>query len=506
MRPNTLFFKLFVGLLAFIAYAPAAALAASRTVELSLVLICDIYQMQAHDGRGGYARIAGAIKAERHRNKNVLVAHAGDAISPSLFSGFDQGAHAIDLMNMIAPDIFVPGNHEFDFGEKIYRKRMAEARFPILAANLRDADGNKLPRHEDFKIFDVEGVKIAVIGLTADNSPTKSQPGTLRFAATVATAKRLAAQLRNKGADLVVAVAHARRRQDLRLFYSHKLDVLLSGDDHDLVVLYDGRTAMAESKLNGEYVTAIDLEITVREKADGSRKVRWWPRFRIIDTADVTPDAAVAARVAHYEALVAKELDVALGTTTTPLDSRKATVRTGESAIGNLIADAMRAGVGADVAIINGGAIRGNRTYDAGSELTRRAILTELPFGDKLYLLELTGADLLKVLENGLKYAGKPNGRFIHVSGATITARINALPGKRISLIDIGNEPLDPKKLYKLAVNDFMAAGKEGNGVLKTAKRLVGAIDAPLLTNAVMSYIRKKGSVSPRVEGRIVLQ
>ena len=93
------------------------------------------------------------------------------------------------------------------------------------------------------------GGKNAVIGLTADNSPTKSQPGSLRFEATVGTAKRLAPQLRKEGADLVVAVAHAGRRQDLRMFYSHKLDVLLSGDDHDLVILYDGQTAMAESKL-----------------------------------------------------------------------------------------------------------------------------------------------------------------------------------------------------------------------------------------------------------------
>lgn len=505
MRPKVLVFNLFVVLAAIIFHTPGQAAATSKKIDLSLVLICDIYEMQARNGRGGFARIAGAIKAERQRNKHVIVAHAGDAISPSLFSGFDRGAHVMDLTNMIRPDIFVPGNHEFDFGEKTYRKRMAEARFPILAANLRDADGNKLPGHQDVRWFNIDGVKIAVMGLTADNSPRKSQPGSLRFTATVPTAKRLAPQLRKEGADIVVAVAHAGRRQDLRLFYSHKLDVLLSGDDHDLVILYDGKTAMAEAKLEGEYITAIDLEITVEKKADGRRKIKWWPRFRIVDTADVTPDPAVAARVAHYQALVSKELDVALGKTTTALDSRKPTVRTGEAAIGNLFADAMMAGVNADIAIMNGGGIRGNRTYAAGSQLTRRDILTELPFGNKLLLVELSGADLLEVLENGLKYAGKPNGRFLHVAGATISARINKLPGKRITLIDIGNEPLDPQKLYKVAVNDFMAAGKEGYGKLKNAKRLIGPTDAPLITNVIMSYIRKQKKVSPRVEGRIVL-
>ncbi|MFQ5625347.1 MAG: bifunctional metallophosphatase/5'-nucleotidase, partial [Methyloligellaceae bacterium] len=481
-------------------------LADSRTIHLSLVLICDIYEMTEQGGRGGFARLAGAIAAERARTPNVIVAHAGDTISPSLFSGFDQGAHVIDLTNMIAPDVFVPGNHEFDFGEDIYRKRMGEARFPILAANLRDRDGKRLAGHEDVKNFTFEGVKIAVIGLTADDSPQKSSPGTLRFEASVPLAKRLAPELRDKGADIVVAVAHANRRQDVRLFYSHALDILLSGDDHDLALLYDGHSAMVEAMAEGEFVTAIDLEITVKQSDDGSRAVVWRPRFRIIDTADVQPDPKVAKRVGEYQKFLSKELDVPIGKTATNLDSRKASVRSAEAAIGNLFTDAMRERVGADVAIMNGGGIRGNKTYAAGAELTRRDILTELPFGDKLFMVEMTGAELIKALENGFRLAGKPDGRFPQLSGATARVRISAVPGKRVQSVEIGGKPVEPDKFYRVAANDFIVTGKEGYDAFKRAKLLIGETDGPLVANVVMDHIRKEGTIRPAAEGRIVME
>ena len=485
---------------------PSMALGADRTVHVSLVLICDIYEMNEQKGRGGFARLAGAIAAERERSSNVIVAHAGDAISPSLMSGFDKGAHVIDLTNMIAPDVFVPGNHEFDFGEDVYRKRMGEARFPVLAANLRDKDGNRLPGHQDVRHFTFDGIKIAVIGLTADDSPKKSSPGSLRFEPSVPKVKDLAPLLREGGADIVAAVAHANRRQDLRLFYSHTLDVLLSGDDHDLAVLYDGESAMAEAMVEGEFVTVIDLEITVKNDGEENRSVSWRPRFRIIDTADVTPDPLVAARVSEYQKGLSKELDVTLGKTAAELDSRKATVRSSEAAIGNLIADAMRERMDTDLALMNGGGIRGNKVYPAGADLTRRDILTELPFGNKLFKVEMTGEHLLKVLENGVWFAGKPNGRFAQLSGVEVKADGNAVPGKRLQSVKIGGELLDPQKRYTVAASDFTVSGKEGYDAFRQAEVMVGDTDAPLLANVVMDYIRQKGTVTPKVDKRIIIE
>ena len=136
------------------------ARAAEHVVNLTLIVFSDIYEMSEKDGRGGFARIAGALKAERAKAKNVIVAHAGDTLSPSLMSSLDKGAHIIELLNGAGLDVFTPGNHEFDFGEAIFRQRMSEAKFPLLAANLRDNSDNLLPGFADSKIFEIEGVKI----------------------------------------------------------------------------------------------------------------------------------------------------------------------------------------------------------------------------------------------------------------------------------------------------------------------------------------------------------
>src|SRR6476620_10541258 len=128
--------------------APAAAWA--DTVKVTFILMNDIYLMGETlmpDGqrRGGFARLAAVVKAERERARaaggHVLLAHGGDTLSPSLMSGIDQGAHILTLTNLIPPDIFVPGNHEFDFGKRVFLQRMAEAKFPLYGANLRAADG-----------------------------------------------------------------------------------------------------------------------------------------------------------------------------------------------------------------------------------------------------------------------------------------------------------------------------------------------------------------------------
>src|ERR1051326_5730529 len=136
-----------LGLAAAVAMPPRLAFADSTKV--TFILTNDIYQMgetQTADGkrRGGFARLAAVVKAERANGGHVVFAHGGDTLSPSLMSGIDQGAHIVALTNALKPDIFVPGNHEFDFGKAVFRKRMAEAKFPVFAANLTEAGGRPL--------------------------------------------------------------------------------------------------------------------------------------------------------------------------------------------------------------------------------------------------------------------------------------------------------------------------------------------------------------------------
>ena len=475
------------------------------TVVLTFLLTNDIYNVEDAE-RGGFARLNAVVKAERAKGGNVIYAHAGDLISPALLSGLDQGEHTIVLTNIAPPDIFTPGNHEYDFGEAVFRERMSEAKFPLFAANLRTRDGQPLPGIKDSEIRTIDGLKVGFVGLTADDSPVKSSPGdNLVFTPTFDTALAKAKELKAQGADMVVAVAHAKREIDLDLYQSGAFDIILSGDDHDLALFYDGRTVLAESMTEANYVTAIDVTVDVSEK-DGKRRVTWWPDFRVIDTATVTPDQETQTLIDGYRKELDADLNVAIGTTSEPLDSRKAVLRTQEAAIGNLIADALRAQTGADAAIINGGGIRGNTQYPAGAQLSRRDVLTELPFGNRTVKLAVTGDMIRAALENGVSDVANAAGRFPQVSGLTFTADLMRPVGQRVDNIMIGGKPLDPAASYTLATNDYMAGGGDGYVALEAGTPLLGARDGKLMANDVMAYIAAQKTVAPKVEGRIGLR
>jgi 5'-nucleotidase/UDP-sugar diphosphatase len=199
-------------------------------------------------------------------------------------------------------------------------------------------------------------------------------------------------------------------------------------------------------------------------------------------------------------------LDVPIGTTAVELDSRNATVRTGEAAIGNLLADAMRITAGADAAILNGGGIRAGKVYPAGTSLTRRDVLAELPFGNRVVTVEISGAGLRQALENGLAQMPDAGGRFPQVSGIKLEADLRRPAGSRITALQVAGAPIDPARIYKVATNDFIARGGDGYVTFRDAKQLLAPQDSPLLANQVMAYVRQIGTVRTGVEGRIVLR
>ena len=468
-----------------------------------LLLVNDIYKMGEVAGKGGFARLAAIARAEKASGVPVFYAHAGDMYSPSLMSGFDQGAHTVELLNVVAPDVFVPGNHEFDFGREVYLRRRAESAALFMAANLRNADGSKLPGHEDRRIFTMGPIRLGVFGVALAATPLMSSAAGFAFSDEMTAVREQSKALREAGADIVVAVTHTDFARDLEIARSRLVDVLLTGHDHDLRISYDNRVAMVESGEEGEYVTAIDMYCIIAEK-DGKRQVSWRPVFRPIDSALVPPDPDAAAIVRKYEAELSKELDVVVGTTAVALDSRSATVRSQEAAIGNLIADAIRAATGADVAITNGGGIRANKQYPAGATLTRRDVLTELPFGNATVMVEIAGKDIVDALENGFSQVDNRAGRFPQVSGLKVVYDARAAVGARVASVEIGGRPLEPATKYRVASNDFMFGGGDGYAALGRGRTIIGKTDGALLANVVMVHIRKLGTVTTGVEGRIV--
>ncbi|MFZ1814558.1 MAG: 5'-nucleotidase C-terminal domain-containing protein [Rhizobiaceae bacterium] len=481
-----------------------SAVAYAEAVKVTFALVNDIYEMDESRGQGGFPRLAAAIKQERAANPNTMVVNAGDLISPSLLSGLNQGEHMIVLSNMIGTDVMTPGNHEFDFGKDVAFQRMKESKFPWIASNMTNADGSAVDGIAATMMKEVSGVKIGFVGLAEETTAELSSPGDLKFLPAIESASAKAKELREAGADFIVAINHNTRDKAEGLIAAGAADLVLNGHNHDLWIFYNGRGAAMESQSDAYQIGVVDVNFDVGEK-DGKRTVKWSPAFRIHDSSQLTPDAEVAAKVAEYNGILDKELSVELGKTTIELDSRKASVRGMETGMGNLVADGMRKAVGADIAITNGGGIRGDRTYDAGTVLTRKDILSELPFGNKTLMLELSGADVKEALENGVSQIEKGAGRFPQVSGLTFTVDQTKPAGERVMDIMVNGTALDMAASYKVATNDYMARGGDGYAVLRKGKLLVNAESAKLMANDVMSYVRELGEVTG-FEPRITLK
>jgi len=476
--------------------------AAAETIKLTLLGVGDIYNYAEEDGRGGFARLNAVAKAERAANPNTLYLFDGDMLSPSLQSGFDQGQNTIDFTNLVPFDLAVPGNHEFDFGPENFIEKMKASKYPWAAINITNADGSPIEGLGGVVMKEVGGLKVALIPVAQDTSPEVSSTGDLKFLPTVETGVAAAKKAREDGADIVVGVVQTNMENDRALMRSRAFDVILSGDDHSYATAYDGVTAYVETSIDGQFLTPIDLMVEVTEQ-DGKRSVKWTPAFRFIDTATVTPDPEAQALADEYTAKLDATLNVEIGVTETALDSRRNTVRAVESSMGNLIADAIRVQTGADIALMNGGGIRGDRTYDAGAKLTRRDILTELPFGNITMITELPGSQVLLALENAVSQIEKGAGRFAQVSGVTFTVDPSAEAGARVSEVMVGGAALEADKLYKVAVNDYILGGGDGYAALGGGKVLMNAGGGNLMANDVMAYVEKMGSVKPMVEGRI---
>lgn len=496
-------------LAAFAAIGPATDANADSTL-ITFVLTNDVYLMGDEPGpdgqrRGGFPRLAAVVKAERAKGGHVLFAHGGDTISPSVMSGIDHGAHIMTLTNMVSPDIFVPGNHEFDFGKATFLQRMAEADFPLYAANLRGPDGQSLPKFKDRSIFTAGGVRIGLTGAAYDHSPAVANTEDLKFASTLDTMKAQAEALRREGADFIVGVAHVTRAEGYAVLDSGLFDLLLTGHTHDLFINYNGRHAMVESSYDAHYVTVIDIRIEIKEES-GRRTTTWWPEFRVIDTATVTPDPKVAAVVAGYEAQLSRDLDKPIGTTAVELDSRTRTVRTREAAIGGLIADAMRDSADAQAAVTNGGSIRGGKIYAPGSAITPRDILAELPFDNRVVAIDISGAVLRQAIENGLSLLPNPAGRFPQVAGMTIEADPSRPVGHRVLSMSVDGKPLDDSRIYRVATNDYMLRGGDGYSMFGNAPPVLSVTDAPLISTDVMEYVKRIGTIRTEVGNRLVLK
>ena len=487
-----------------IASLPASSQTAPATAKVTFLHTNDVYAISPIKGWGGFAELMTALKKERAAAQASVTTFGGDLISPSLMSGLTKGTQMIEMMNAVGVDLAVLGNHEFDFGPDVARARIAESKFPWLAANVLGPDKKPFAGGPATALREIGGFKIGFLGLLTPETEHLSSPGKdVVFAPVIETGGAAAKALKAQGAEYIVALTHLSIAEDRELAAKVKeIDMILGGHDHDPITFLEGGKLIHKAGHDNEFLAVVELTLTRAQTKDGP-KVTGVPAWRMAPIVGFAPDPAVAALVKKHNDKLDADLNVKVGVAATALDSRRSEVRAKENAIGNLFADAIRAAVGADIGIVNGGGIRGDRQYPAGHEITRRDVLTELPFGNATMLIELKGDDLKSVLEHSVGRVAELQGRFLSVSGMTFAYDPKAEPGKRVTQATVAGKPLDPARTYKVAANDYIVGGGDGFADLKKAKVLIDASGAKLMASQVIDYIAAKGNVSPVVEGRI---
>jgi len=488
-------------MLALVAVAMLAGPAAAEPLKLVLLHLNDWDKM---DNAGEVAAVIAAEKAAAESDgAAVLVTFGGDMISPSLMSGIDKGAHMIELAERIGIQYATLGNHEFDMGDDVLKARVAESDFAWISSNVT-LDGKPFPGVGGPTLLEISGYKIGLIGLTTPDTTFLASPGPgVTFEDYTSAATRDAAALKEQGADFIVALSHGGEGLDRELLRLVKdVDVVLGGHDELARVSYDGRDMMVGAGAEGEFIAKSTITLD-RVERRGKLRLVWKPTFELVATAGATPDPAVQGQVDAYAAALDEGLGQVIGKTDVELDTRRASIRTMETAFGNLVADASRAATGADVGLANGGGIRGDTVYPAGTELTRKTVLTELPFGNATVKLEVSGAQLRDALEHGVSGVEDVQGRFPQVSGLTFSFDASKPVGSRIVEVTVGGKPLDDGATYTLATNDYVGGGGDGYGMLRQAKVLIDGISGGLLAGQVIEFVQAKGSVATAVQGRI---
>ncbi len=495
---------------------------------------------------GGAAVLSSYFQADRAANSNTLTLTAGDAYgaSPPLSSFFDEEP-AVLAMRLMGFNADTFGNHNFDRGIAHLQQMIDLANAPAgvqpgspfqyVSANLGNRDAN-LNGVKDFEIFDVGGVKVAVIGITNPEAPTLVFPGnfgTIELQDPISSANMARAQARAAGAKIFIAITHmgitgfdpvtgqafgplidfANNVGGFDLILGDHTDFQYSGIHNNALVV--------ENRSRGQTYARTQLTVDSRNGRVINRSVQFVVPF----SNAVTPDPAVEAMLQPFRDALGPIFNTIVGNSTVLIPRADAcgqgSGRLCESLVGNVTTDSMRLTYGTDFAITNSGGLRANLTcptIDNPTDfcppytpppypISRGQVLTVLPFGNVVVTLPINGAQLKTFLEQGVSSMPAANGRFAQVSGLCFTYDISAPAGSRVTgaVRQAANGSctgtavdLSAASTYTLATNDFMASGGDGYPVV-----IGSATSREVMDQVLADYITANTPISPTIQGRI---
>ncbi len=459
---------------------------------------------------------------------------SGDNVGASpANSGLLQDMPAIDVENAWGLDATSYGNHEFDYGVARLLQHQARANFPFLGANIVDANTGQNPDWvQGTEVFQFGNVRVGVIGIELENTPELVSAGAtagLNFLPAVQTIRTESEKLRRQGIHVQIVLIHegsavGQNRVANRAavawdgpiltianeIQNTSVDVILAGHTHRVSNLMVGRILVAEGLNAGGSYSVVQMVVKGQE-------VEWaGAATRIAKTLGVAPRADVQAIVDDANAQTAILRNQVIGTQ--QFDILRAPTRLFESAMGNMVTDAMRAKYpGVDAAITNSGGLRQDLRCDppsageASCEITWGEMFAVLPFGNRTVILTLTGAQLEDAFLNGFSPFCNPaiaTGRFPQVSGLSVTFACSGTDAVVTGLWRAPDgpsgtlTPIGPADTVRIVTNDFMYTGGDGYTAFTAGTDVLQPGDD--LLQVAIDYVAANSPVAPVVEGRIV--
>ena len=508
-----------------------AATETSEARQVVLMHINDVYRIGGVDeGKaGGLSRVRALRKALEAEAPDLLFLHAGDLLFPSLLSRLYDGEQMIDVLNLMDGDseafdermFAVFGNHEFDKDDDedaaMLDARVEESDFYWLGSNIdfRPASegqpGVDAEHLIDSRIVESGGVQVGLFGICTDMEHPKYIDA---FRDPVEVSRQQVADLRARGAELVIGLTHLSLDEDIAL-----LEAL--GDDGPDLVLGGHEHHKTTEPVAGRWILKADAEarsasvVRVTLKEGEAPDVQFeFPRLDAEAATDPDVDSAVAAWTRRHgkefcgkEGLAADCLDEIYGRTNVKLVGEELELRRYETNLGNWVADrALEAFVdrGAQIAFINSGSLRLNQDVPAGADLTRRHVEEIFQFSSDLRLLSITGEILQQAAEHAVEgWSGE--GKWMQVSGFAFRhdPETGTVDGLTLLAAD-GPRPVDPKEELLLVTGNYVASGRDGYTMLNTEMHLE-VENPPVLRNLVVEKLKatRAEGIAPKVEGRI---
>jgi len=450
----------------------------------------------------GMAKIAGLRDEFIGYNESVLLLDVGDVLHGTTFATLEKGESVVKVMNEVGYDAMTPGNHDFNYGKERLLELAAMADFDIISSNITYEDGTSFLK--PYVIKEVDGIKVAIFGLTTPETYYKTLPSNvagLLINDPVTTAKMMMAML-EPISDVQIALAHLGtdlsteedERSTAIAMEVDGIDLILDGHSHTVFesgMVVNG-TMIASAGEYNKNVGVVNLLV-------GKRSVDVLEPILVnmASTTAIKGDSEVTSIISEINAGQAEILKEVVGTTTVVLDGIRDNVRSRETNLGNLIADAMLAKTGAEIAFMNGGGIRSSINI---GEITLGEVITVLPFGNYVETRKYSGSIIKSALEHSVEFLPATAGSFLQVGGITFDVDISEAKGSRVSNIMVSNEPIDMTREYTVALNNFLGAGGDNYSMLVGSPIIV---EYPALDEILIEYIRLHSPVAPAVEGRI---